>query len=184
MMTNSPILGGILLLAAGLYQLTPMKDACLRHCRSPVHFIASAWRPGYLGAVRMGIVHGAYCLGCCWILMCLLFFGGVMSIWWIGGLTIFVLVEKVMPFGRIGGRILGLAVAAWGVGAFAFGVRIALTVASVERVGLRIRGQSLAFANDCHRSAVTEQNLNLFEIVFPQGDTIRRIIGIFIFSFI
>ena len=115
MITNSPVLGGILLLAAGLYQLTPMKDACLRHCRSPVHFIADAWRPGYLGAMQMGIVHGAYCLGCCWILMCLLFFGGVMSIWWIGGLTIFVLLEKVMPFGRVGGRVLGLAAAAWGV---------------------------------------------------------------------
>lgn len=115
MMTSSPILGGILLLAAGLYQLTPMKDSCLRHCRSPVHFIANGWRPGYAGAMRMGFVHGAYCLGCCWILMCLLFFGGVMSIWWIGGLTIFVLLEKVMPFGRIGGRILGIAAAAWGV---------------------------------------------------------------------
>lgn len=115
MTTNSPILGGSLLLTAGLYQLTPMKNACLRHCRSPVHFIASAWRPGHVGAVRMGIVHGAHCLGCCWILMCLLFFGGVMSIWWIAGLTTFVLVEKIMPFGPIGGRVLGLAVAAWGI---------------------------------------------------------------------
>lgn len=115
MVSNSPILGGILLCAAGLYQLTPAKEACLQHCRSPVHFMANHWRPGAVGALRMGLAHGAYCLGCCWILMCLLFFGGVMSIWWIGGLTLFVLLEKVMPGGRLGGRILGLAAAAWGV---------------------------------------------------------------------
>lgn len=115
MMSNSPVIGGALLLAAGLYQLTPMKTACLRHCRSPVHFIANAWRPGCLGAIRMGFEHGAYCLGCCWILMGLLFFGGVMSIWWIGGLTLFVLLEKVMPFGILGGRILGSLAAIWGV---------------------------------------------------------------------
>ncbi len=114
MVTKGPILGGILLLAAGLYQLTPMKTACLDRCRSPVHFIANHWQPGRLGAVRMGLAHGAYCLGCCWILMCLLFFGGVMSIWWIGGLTLFVLLEKVMPFGPLGGRVLGLLVAGWG----------------------------------------------------------------------
>jgi predicted metal-binding membrane protein len=115
MMTKSPIAGGILLLAAGLYQLTPVKNVCLRHCQSPVHFIANSWQPGFFGAVRMGLTHGAYCLGCCWILMSLLFFGGVMSIWWIGGITLFVLLEKVVPFGRLGGRILGLLVAGWGV---------------------------------------------------------------------
>ena len=114
MMTKSSILGGILLLVAGLYQLTPVKEACLRHCRSPVNFIANGWRPGRLGAIRMGLAHGLYCLGCCWVLMCLLFFGGVMSIWWIGGLTLFVLLEKVMPYGRLGGSILGLLLAAWG----------------------------------------------------------------------
>lgn len=115
MMSNSPIMGGVLLLGAGLYQLTPMKTTCLRHCRSPAHFLAHAWRPGNLGALRMGLSHGAYCLGCCWILMCLLFFGGVMSIWWIGGLTLFVLLEKVMPLGVAGGRLLGGLAAAWGL---------------------------------------------------------------------
>ena len=115
MTTNSRALGGLLLLAAGLYQLTPLKDECLRHCRSPVHFIARGWRPGYLGAMRLGVMHGAYCLGCCWILMGLLFFGGVMSIWWIGGLTLFVLLEKVIPFGRQGGRVAGLLATAWGL---------------------------------------------------------------------
>jgi len=115
MMSNSPIVGGLLLLAAGIYQLTPIKTACLRHCRSPVHFIANRWRPGRWGAIRMGLDHGAYCLGCCWILMGLLFFGGVMSLWWIGGLTLFVLLEKVMPFGILGGRILGVIAAGWGL---------------------------------------------------------------------
>jgi predicted metal-binding membrane protein len=115
MMSNSPILGGLLLLTAGIYQLTPAKDACLRHCRSPVDFVSSHWKPGGLGALRMGIEHGGFCLGCCWTLMGLLFFGGVMSLWWIGGLTLFVLLEKVMPFGAIGGRLIGGIVAVWGL---------------------------------------------------------------------
>ena len=115
MMSNSPILGGLLLLTAGIYQLTPAKDACLRHCRSPVDFISSHWKPGGMGAFRMGIEHGVFCLGCCWILMGLLFFGGVMSLWWIGGLTLFVLLEKVMPFGAIGGRVIGGIVGVWGL---------------------------------------------------------------------
>jgi predicted metal-binding membrane protein len=94
MISKSNILGGLLLLTAGAYQLTPVKSACLRHCRSPVDFISSHWKPGGMGAFRMGIEHGIFCLGCCWILMGLLFFGGVMSLWWIGGLTLFVLLEK------------------------------------------------------------------------------------------
>jgi predicted metal-binding membrane protein len=115
MMSNSPILGGLLLLSAGIYQLTPAKDACLRHCRSPLGFVSSHWKRGGMGAFRMGIEHGAFCLGCCWILMGLLFFGGVMSLWWIGGLTLFVLFEKVMPFGAIGGRVIGGILAGWGL---------------------------------------------------------------------
>jgi len=75
----------------------------------------SHWKPGGRGAFRMGIEHGVFCLGCCWILMGLLFFGGVMSLWWIGGLTLFVLLEKVMPFGAIGGRVIGGIVAVWGL---------------------------------------------------------------------
>jgi predicted metal-binding membrane protein len=115
MTSDSQILGGLLLLTAGIYQLTPAKDTCLRHCRSPVRFVSSHWKPGDLGAFRMGIEHGAFCLGCCWILMGLLFFGGVMSLWWIGGLALFVLLEKVMPFGAIGGRLIGGGVAIWGL---------------------------------------------------------------------
>ena len=105
---TSPALGGALLVAAGAYQLTPWKDACLRHCRSPVHFLAARWRPGALGAFRMGLVHGAFCLGCCWVLMGLLFVGGVMSFLWIAAIAGFVLFEKVLPWGRAGGRLAAL----------------------------------------------------------------------------
>ncbi len=107
MVLSSPGIGAGLLIVTGIYQLTPLKDACLRHCRSPAHFISQSWKPGKMGALRMGMEHGAYCLGCCWILMGLLFFGGVMSLLWIAGITLFVLLEKVLPFGLVGGRIAG-----------------------------------------------------------------------------
>ena len=107
MVSNSPLFGASLLIVAGLYQLTPYKDACLKHCREPARFISQSWRPGSWGAFRMGLEHGAYCIGCCWILMGLLFFGGVMSLYWIAGITLFVLLEKVIPFGNLGGRIAG-----------------------------------------------------------------------------
>ncbi len=107
MVSSSPGLGATLLVGAGLYQLTPFKDACLAHCRSPAHFIAEHWRPGTSGALRMGIEHGAYCLGCCWVLMGLLFFGGVMNLLWVAGITLFVLLEKMVPFGAVGGRVAG-----------------------------------------------------------------------------
>jgi len=119
MVSTSPALGATLLIGAGLYQLTPAKDACLRHCRAPAHFIAEHWRPGTAGAFLMGLVHGVYCLGCCWILMGLLFFGGVMSLVWIAGITFFVLGEKLLPFGAWAGRIAGLAMAAVGVASLA-----------------------------------------------------------------
>ncbi len=88
-----------LLIAAGLFQLTPLKAACLEHCRSPAAFLSQHWRPGHLGAFRLGIVHGTYCLGCCWALMLLLFAAGIMNLVWIAGLTILVLIEKLAPFG-------------------------------------------------------------------------------------
>jgi len=115
MVLTSPGLGAGLLIVAGLYQMTPMKDACLRHCRAPAHFISRSWKPGSFGAFRMGLEHGAFCLGCCWILMGLLFFGGVMSLLWIAGITAFVLLEKVLPFGRVGGRVAGGAMALSGI---------------------------------------------------------------------
>ncbi len=107
MVSRSPGLGATLLVGAGLYQLTPFKNACLAHCRSPAHFIAEHWRPGTSGALRMGLEHGGYCLGCCWVLMGLLFFGGVMNLLWIAGIALFVLLEKMVPFGAGGGRVAG-----------------------------------------------------------------------------
>jgi len=119
--STSPLFGGALLVAAGLYQWTPWKSACLDQCRAPALFFAAQWRDGTLGAFRMGAVHGAYCLGCCWALMGLLFFGGVMNLLWIGGITLFVLLEKAAPHGRTAGRLAGgalviaggMRVAAW-----------------------------------------------------------------------
>lgn len=101
-------IAGGLLLAAGLYQLTPAKRACLEQCRSPVEFVTRFWRPGLAGAARLGLVHGLYCLGCCWLIMALLFVGGVMNLAWVGLLTLLVLAEKVAPFGRQVGVALGV----------------------------------------------------------------------------
>jgi predicted metal-binding membrane protein len=108
MVSTSPLLGGIILVAAGVFQWTPLKQACLIHCRSPIAFIMHGWRPGIGGAIRMGLEHGVYCLGCCWILMGLLFVGGVMSLVWIALITLFVLLEKAAPFGIAMGRASGL----------------------------------------------------------------------------
>jgi len=116
LVATSPALGGGLLIAAGLYQWTPFKEACLRHCRAPAQFIAEHWRTGVLGAGRMGLEHGAYCLGCCWILMALLFVGGVMNLLWIALITLFVLLEKILPLGIPGGRLAGAALIAAGAG--------------------------------------------------------------------
>jgi len=115
METTSVALAGGLLVAAGLYQWTPLKQTCLRGCRSPLEFVLSHWRPGLPGALRMGFVHGLYCLGCCWMLMLLLFAGGVMSMAWIAGLALFVLVEKLAPAGHWVGRAAGGVLIAWGL---------------------------------------------------------------------
>ncbi len=113
------IFGGVLLLAAGVYQLTPIKHACLRHCRSPLAFFSTHWRRGTGGALRMGLVHGAFCVGCCWFLMGLLFFGGVMNLYWIAGLALFVLFEKTVPAGHWLGYGAGIALLVWGAGMLA-----------------------------------------------------------------
>ena len=107
MVSASPWLGGGLLILAGLYQWTPLKNACLVHCRSPITFLAHHWRPGRVGAFRMGLHHGLYCVGCCWVLMALLFVFGVMNLLWIAALAIFVLLEKVLPRGDLVGRASG-----------------------------------------------------------------------------
>ena len=106
---------GVLLLLAGAYQLTPLKARCLSTCRSPLSFIMQRWRPGLRGAFRMGAEHGLYCLGCCWALMLLLFAGGVMHLGVIAALTIFVLIEKMAPFGARSAPISGVALLALGV---------------------------------------------------------------------
>ncbi len=115
MMTKSHVLGGGLLIIAGLYQLTPWKNVCLDHCRSPAHFLSHHWRPGVGGAFRLGVEHGAFCLGCCWALMGLLFVGGVMNLLWIAGIAVFVFLEKVLPFGVYGGRLAGGGMMVMGV---------------------------------------------------------------------
>jgi predicted metal-binding membrane protein len=115
MKTTSPLLGGLLFIAAGLYQLTPLKSACLRACRSPFNFVVNHWRDGTAGALRMGMSHGLYCLGCCWILMALLFAVGAMNLVWVAALTAVVLVEKLLPGGEWIARIGGLLLIAWGV---------------------------------------------------------------------
>lgn len=114
MMSTSRFLDSGLLLAAGVWQLTPLKTVCLRHCRSPISFLSAHWRPGLGGAFRMGIVHGVFCLGCCWFLMALLFYGGVMNLTWIVGLALFVLAEKLMPTGIAFGKVTGPLLIAWG----------------------------------------------------------------------
>lgn len=120
MTIGSRLLGGLLFLAAGLYQFTPVKLACLSFCRSPLDFVVNHWRDGPGGALRMGVTHGLYCLGCCWILMLLLFVGGVMNLLWVAALAGVVLVEKVTARPWIG-RIGGVVLAAYGVWLLAMG---------------------------------------------------------------
>lgn len=115
MWSVSPVLSGALLLLAGIYQLTPLKNVCLEHCRSPVDFLSRNFRRGNAGAFQMGWKHGIYCLGCCWFLMALLFVGGIMNLVWIAGLAIFVLIEKVAPGGRWIARIAGAGMIAAGI---------------------------------------------------------------------
>ncbi len=116
MHVTSPVLGGALFIAAGAYQWTPLKNACLRHCRSPFDFVLNAWRDGSVGALRMGMGHGMYCLGCCWLVMLLLFAGGVMNLLWVALIAGFVLLEKLLPAGRWvarAGGALSIAFGAW-----------------------------------------------------------------------
>jgi predicted metal-binding membrane protein len=121
-------IGGVLLIAAGLYQWTPLKDACLAQCRAPLAFIMQhgGFRADARGAFALGLRHGLYCIGCCWALMALLFVGGVMNIFWIAALAVLVLVEKVAPFGRIVARLAGLGFIAAGIwllaASFGFGL--------------------------------------------------------------
>ncbi len=114
-MRATPAVGGLLLLAAGIFQWTPLKAACLSHCRSPFHFFSTEWREGVRGALVMGLRHGSWCLGCCWLLMSLLFVAGVMNLAWVAALAILVLLEKVAPAGPALGRVFGVGLGVWGV---------------------------------------------------------------------
>jgi predicted metal-binding membrane protein len=114
MAMGSAVAVGCVLVAAGIYQWTPLKQACLRHCRSPLSFLLHHWRSGTWGAVESGLRHGAFCLGCCWMLMALLFVGGLMNLMWIAALALLVLVEKTLPWGGRMSRVTGAALVAWG----------------------------------------------------------------------
>ena len=107
MVSTSPMLGGLLLLAAGIFQWTPLKSTCLTQCRSPLGFLLTEWREGTWGALVMGFRHGMYCVGCCWVLMALLFVAGVMNLLWVAAIAALVLVEKVLPRGKLVGRVAG-----------------------------------------------------------------------------
>ncbi len=112
--SSSGYLGGGLLLTAGAFQWSRLKYVCLTHCRSPLSFLMSDWREGTAGAFKMGLQHGRYCLGCCWVLMALLFVLGVMNLVWIAALAAFVLAEKVAPAGEKVSRVTGVLLIAWG----------------------------------------------------------------------
>ncbi len=115
MVSASAWLGGGLLIAAGVYQWTPLKHACLENCRSPVAFLSRIWRKGTGGAVAMGVHHGAYCVGCCLVLMALLFVGGVMNLLGVAAIAAFVLLEKIVPHGHLVSRASGAFLALAGV---------------------------------------------------------------------
>ena len=115
MEVTSSRVGAVFLLLAGMYQLTPIKDACLRTCQSPLGFLLSHWRDGAVGALRMGIRHGAYCFGCCWALMLLMFVYGVMSAAAMAGLTAFIVAERLLPAGPLSAKLPGIVLVALGL---------------------------------------------------------------------
>jgi predicted metal-binding membrane protein len=115
LVSTTPVLGGILLLVAGIYQWTPLKHACLSKCRSPLGFVLNEWREGGWGALHMGLKHGSYCTGCCWSLMALLFVAGVMNLLWVAAIAGFIVLEKMAPAGQRMGQAAGVLMIAGGV---------------------------------------------------------------------
>ncbi len=113
---GGPYLAGGVLLAAAIYQLTPTKDACLRRCRSPLDFVLTRWRGGPSGALRMGVVHGAWCVGCCWGLMAALFALGAMSLTWMVAIAGLIAVEKLLPWRQLAKRLVALTLVALALG--------------------------------------------------------------------
>jgi predicted metal-binding membrane protein len=125
LVVSSPYLGGTLLIAAGLYQITPLKRACLEHCQSPLTYLAQHWAHGVSGALRVGSGHGLYCIGCCWAIMGLLFVGGIMNLLWVAAIAVFILLEKLA---LLGGRV-GL----WLSGGAAIASGLAMIVLAIYR---------------------------------------------------
>ena len=113
--STSSVLGGALFIAAGVYQLTPLKRACLKGCRSPLDFVLHSWRKGRIGSLVMGLEHGVLCAGCCWMMMMLLFVVGVMNLFWVAALTVLVLAEKALPAGEWTARIGGVSMLGAGI---------------------------------------------------------------------
>ncbi len=120
MSSSSAVLSAAVLVSAGIYQFTPLKHLCLQRCRNPAEFLSRRWSPGPAGALRMGLEHGLFCVGCCWVLMALLFVGGIMNVLWIGLLSLFVIVEKLVPHGTRIGWIAGVVFGVWGAATLAF----------------------------------------------------------------
>ena len=113
----TPVIGGIVVIAAGIFQWTPWKNVCLEHCRGPIGFMMAHWRDGLGGTLYMGMHHGLFCLGCCWFLMGLMFVAGVMSLFWMAVIAAFILLEKVVPKGAAGTAVVwgaGIAMLGWG----------------------------------------------------------------------
>ena len=114
MQINAPVVGAATLVLAGIYQWSPLKGACLSHCRSPLAFLLNGWQAGNAGALAMGLRHGSYCTGCCWLLMAVLFVVGVMNLAWVAAIALLVLLEKVLPGGHRLAQVTGASLIAWG----------------------------------------------------------------------
>ena len=115
MKTTNKILGGIILILTGIFQFTPLKKTCLTYCRSPLNFVLLHWKEGKKGALNMGIENGFYCLGCCWLLMVLLFVAGIMNLLWVALIALFVLAEKISPGIRWLPYVAGFSLIAYGI---------------------------------------------------------------------
>lgn len=112
---QGPLVAGLTVALGGLYQLTPLKQACLRHCRNPLHYVLNGWREGRLGAIRMGVEHGFHCVGCCWGLMVILFGVGIMNLFWMGVITLLTFLEKVLPTGEYFSKVIGIGLVLLGI---------------------------------------------------------------------
>ncbi len=115
MIITNKLIGGIILITAGVFQFTSLKTKCLTYCRNPVDFIHRKWKDGKTGAFKMGVENGLFCLGCCWILMVLLFVSGIMNLLWIALIAFFVLVEKLLPGSKWISKIAGVVLIVYGM---------------------------------------------------------------------